>query len=34
MAKNNGGSRGFLVGLTPREVIRLLRQTLVRVGIE
>jgi len=30
----NGGKRGFLVGLDPREVVRLLRPTLVRVGIE
>ncbi len=29
----NGGRRGFLVDIAPREVVRLLRPTLVRVGI-
>lgn len=29
----NGGRRGLLVGLDPREVVRLLQPTLVRVGI-
>jgi Cys-tRNA(Pro) deacylase len=29
----NGGKRGFLVGIDPREVVRLLRPVLVRVGI-
>jgi Cys-tRNA(Pro) deacylase len=29
----NGGKRGFLVGLDPREVLRLLKPTLVKVGI-
>ncbi|MFA7535290.1 MAG: aminoacyl-tRNA deacylase [Desulfuromonadales bacterium] len=29
----NGGRRGFLVGLAPGEVLRLLKPTLVRVGI-
>ena len=29
----NGGKRGFLVGLDPREVVRLLKPTLVRVAI-
>ncbi len=29
----NGGKRGFLVGIDPREVVRLLKPTLVRVGI-
>ncbi len=29
----NGGKRGFLVGLDPREALRVLRPTLVRVGI-
>jgi Cys-tRNA(Pro) deacylase len=29
----NGGKRGFLVGLDPREVVRLLKPTLVKVGI-
>ncbi len=29
----NGGKRGFLVGLDPQEVVRLLKPTLVRVGI-
>jgi Cys-tRNA(Pro) deacylase len=30
----NGGSRGFLVGLAPQEVVRLLAPTLVDVAIE
>lgn len=30
----NGGKRGFLVGLAPTEVQRLLQPTLVRVAIE
>ena len=29
----NGGKRGYLVGLDPREVVRLLKPTLVKVGI-
>lgn len=29
----NGGKRGFLVGIDPREVARILRPTLVRVAI-
>jgi len=29
----NGGKRGFLVGLAPQEVMRLLNPTLVRVGL-
>ena len=29
----NGGKRGFLVGLDPKEVVRILKPTLVRVGI-
>ena len=29
----NGGKRGFLVGIDPREAIRLLQPTLVRVAI-
>ncbi|KAF0215739.1 MAG: hypothetical protein FD174_3985 [Geobacteraceae bacterium] len=29
----NGGKRGFLVGLDPQEVVRILRPTLVRVSI-
>jgi len=29
----NGGSRGFLVGLAPADVVRLLEPTLVEVGI-
>jgi Cys-tRNA(Pro) deacylase len=29
----NGGKRGFLVGLDPQEVVRLLRPTLVNVGV-
>jgi Cys-tRNA(Pro) deacylase len=30
----NGGSRGFLVGLAPRELVRLLSPTLVDAAIE
>ena len=30
----NGGKRGFLVGVAPDEVVRLLQPFLVRVGIE
>lgn len=30
----NGGSRGFLVGLGPAELVRVLEPTLVDVGIE
>ena len=29
----NGGKRGYLVGLDPREVVRLLKPVLVKVGI-
>ena len=29
----NGGKRGYLVGLDPKEVVRLLKPTLVRVAI-
>lgn len=29
----NGGKRGFLVGIDPRELIRLLKPVLVKVGI-
>ncbi|AJE02359.1 Cys-tRNA(Pro) deacylase [Geobacter pickeringii] len=29
----NGGKRGYLVGIEPREVVRLLKPVLVRVGI-
>ena len=29
----NGGKRGYLVGLDPQEVVRLLKPTLVKVGI-
>jgi Cys-tRNA(Pro) deacylase len=29
----NGGKRGFLVGIDPQEVVRLLKPTLVKVGI-
>ncbi len=29
----NGGKRGYLVGLDPQEVVRLLKPTLVTVGI-
>ena len=30
----NGGKRGYLVGIDPREVVRLLKPVPVRVGIE
>jgi Cys-tRNA(Pro) deacylase len=30
----NGGSRGFLVGIDPREIARVLEPTVVEVGIE
>jgi Cys-tRNA(Pro) deacylase len=30
----NGGKRGYLVELDPREIVRVLQPTLVRVGIE
>ncbi len=30
----NGGSRGFLVGLSPADLVRVLRPTLVEVAIE
>jgi len=30
----NGGKRGFLVGVSPADVVRLLQPVLVRVGIE
>lgn len=30
----NGGKRGYLVGIDPRETVRLLKPALVRVGIE
>jgi Cys-tRNA(Pro) deacylase len=30
----NGGSRGFLVGIDPREIVRVLEPTVVEVGIE
>jgi Cys-tRNA(Pro) deacylase len=29
----NGGKRGYLVGIDPRELVRVLKPTLVRVGI-
>jgi Cys-tRNA(Pro) deacylase len=29
----NGGKRGYLVGLAPQEAVRVLKPTLVRVGI-
>ena len=29
----NGGKRGYLVGLDPREAVRLLKPVLVRVGV-
>ncbi len=30
----NGGKRGFLVGMDPRDLVRLLKPILVKVGIE
>ncbi len=30
----NGGKRGYLVGIDPQEVVRLLNPVLIRVGIE
>ncbi len=30
----NGGKRGFLVGMNPRDAVSILQPTLVRVGIE
>jgi Cys-tRNA(Pro) deacylase len=30
----NGGKRGFLVGIDPKEVVRVLKPMLVKVGIE
>jgi prolyl-tRNA editing enzyme YbaK/EbsC (Cys-tRNA(Pro) deacylase) len=30
----NGGSRGFLVGIEPREIVRVLSPTLVDVALE
>jgi prolyl-tRNA editing enzyme YbaK/EbsC (Cys-tRNA(Pro) deacylase) len=30
----NGGKRGYLVGIDPREFVRVLQPTLVRVGIK
>jgi len=30
----NGGSRGFLVGIDPRELVRVLEPTVVEVGID
>ena len=30
----NGGSRGFLVGLAPQDLVRVLRPALVEVGID
>ena len=29
----NGGKRGYLIGLDPQEIVRILKPTLVRVGI-
>jgi Cys-tRNA(Pro) deacylase len=29
----NGGKRGFLVGIDPKDVVRLLKPTMVKVGI-
>jgi prolyl-tRNA editing enzyme YbaK/EbsC (Cys-tRNA(Pro) deacylase) len=30
----NGGKRGYIIGITPEEVVRVLRPVLVHVGIE
>jgi prolyl-tRNA editing enzyme YbaK/EbsC (Cys-tRNA(Pro) deacylase) len=30
----NGGSRGFLVGLDPKELVRVLEPTIVEVALE
>ena len=30
----NGGKRGYLVGLSPRDAERILKPVLVQVGIE
>ena len=30
----NGGKRGYLVGIDPQEVVRLLKPVVVKVGIE
>jgi prolyl-tRNA editing enzyme YbaK/EbsC (Cys-tRNA(Pro) deacylase) len=30
----NGGKRGYLVGIDPKDAVRLLKPVLVRVGIE
>lgn len=30
----NGGKRGFLVGISPRDVVKILQPTLVEVGID
>jgi Cys-tRNA(Pro) deacylase len=30
----NGGKRGYLVGMSPQEVVRILKPTLVKVGIK
>ncbi len=30
----NGGKRGYLVGIDPQEVVRILKPVMVRVGIE
>jgi prolyl-tRNA editing enzyme YbaK/EbsC (Cys-tRNA(Pro) deacylase) len=29
----NGGKRGYLVGIDPRELVRILKPVLVKVGI-
>ncbi len=29
----NGGARGFLVGMDPRELVRVLKPTLVEIGV-
>ena len=30
----NGGKRGYIIGITPEEIVRVLRPVLVHVGIE
>jgi prolyl-tRNA editing enzyme YbaK/EbsC (Cys-tRNA(Pro) deacylase) len=30
----NGGKRGYLIGIDPKEVVRILKPTMVRVGVE
>jgi Cys-tRNA(Pro) deacylase len=30
----NGGKRGYLIGIDPKEVVRILKPTMVRIGVE